>query len=86
MPETDGPRKRIDFWRCVLKRRIGRKGSTHVSPRVWRRKKKAAKIKYSTKDMTPEEMWDKLREARKDYKKAKKEHLESRVKYLESLP
>jgi len=61
---TDMPVKRIDFWECAIKR----KRKLRVKPRLWARKKKAANITMSTKNMTVDEMVQHLKAAKKDSK------------------
>ena len=78
---TDGPIKRIAFWEIALRRKRGCK----VSSRMWDRKKQAAKITSRTRGMTEESMLEELRQAKKDYRKAKKDHHEERLKFLETL-
>ncbi len=80
--ETDEPRKQIDFWMCTMRCRKGSK----VSSRLWRRKKKAAKVTQPIRSMTLPEMDMQLKQAKADYRVAKKNHIESRISYLEAFP
>ena len=79
---TNGLLKRIAFWEIAIRRCK----DIPTPVRLWRRKKKAAKVTYNTSIHTDEELVVKLKEAHEDYKQAKKEHLEHRVTFLESLP
>ena len=68
-----GPIKRILFWSAAIRR----KKKIMVSSWMLARKKKAAKVKGPTGGLSLEEMIDKLQEARRDYRSAKKDHREN---------
>jgi hypothetical protein len=78
---TEGPRRRIIFWEMAIRRRKGKR----VSSRLWRRKKAKAGIVERTKDLTIYDMWSRLRQARLEYREAKKNHEAERQSFLTKL-
>ena len=79
---TESPRRRISFWALALKR----KQNKRVSSRLWRRKKRKAKVTELVGPLTTQDIQDRLTQARLDCRAAKKRHKEERVAFLESLP
>ena len=69
---TEGPRRRISFWSLALKR----KQNKRVSSRLWRRKKRKAKVTELVGPLTTQDIQDRLTQARLDYRAAKKRHKE----------
>ena len=78
---TEIPRRKIIFWNLAIKRQKGGK----VSPRLWRQKKSKAKITKSTCNLTLEDMYQRLVQARQAYRQAKRNHHEERTSFLASL-
>ena len=78
---VDIPRKRIQFWEIAIRRRKGIK----VSVNLWKRRKKKAKVTFSTRDLSDDDMSAHLKLARSDYRKAKKDHEQLRETFLEKL-
>ena len=76
-----GPIKRIDFWGCAIRR----KRKLKVRPKLWARKKAAAGITGPTGHLTVDEMLQKLKEARTEYREIKKKDREERLKFLDTL-
>ncbi len=98
---TSVPLKQIDFWDTAIKRKFPRPDKqtrrcpSHstptpappkVSPRLWRRKKKAAGVTEAVGPMTLQEMLDKKQGALDAYHKAKKDHDNLRTTFLKSFP
>ena len=79
---TSKPLKALDFWDLAIRRRLG----YNVSPTHWRRKKDEAHITISTKTMTIPEMLEQVRLVKKQYRKAKHDSRNERVKFLNNLP
>jgi hypothetical protein len=78
---TEGPRRRIHFWILAIRRSKGGK----VSSRLWRRKKKKANISEAVRMLSIEDMESRLRQARLDYRQAKKNHKAERETFLKTL-
>ena len=56
-----------------------------VSVQLWKRKKKKAKISQGLRAMTNEDMIAQLKQAEQEYSKAKKDHKNSRLKFLDTI-
>lgn len=67
---TDVPRKHFEFWAIAISRRKGCK----VSGRLWRRKKHMAGIKEVVKDLTDEQMEERLQDAKSSIVQQRKKH------------
>jgi hypothetical protein len=78
---TKGPRRHINFWNLAIKRRKGGK----VSSRLWRRKKKKAEITEAVRPLSISAMTEQLKQARQDYRQAKKNHKAERETFLQTL-
>ena len=83
--------RQIAFWDIAIARRLasskeGSQNTHQVSSRLWRRKKKAAKITHPTAPLSLEEMQALRRKAKKGYKRAKRKHKENREDFLDKLP
>ena len=78
---TEMPKKIIAFWEIAIKRRKG----LPISPQHWQRKKDDAGIKDATQHLSIAQMEANVREGKKAYGKAKKNHKEERVKFLDTL-
>ena len=78
---TDGPVKRIDFWETAIKRRRG----MTCHPSTWDRKKAKAGIQEHIRTLSIQDMIERLKAARQDYRKAKKDHEKERVSFLDTL-
>jgi hypothetical protein len=78
---TEGPRRRIHFWILAIRRSKG----GEVSSRLWRRKKKKANISEAVRLLSIEDMEARLRQARLDYRQAKKNHKAERETFLKTL-
>jgi hypothetical protein len=78
---TDGPRKAIDFWNTAIRRRCGVK----VSSRLWQRKKKKAHIEEDIGELSLDELRQRLSDARKEYRQARKGATEARKKFIETF-
>ena len=78
---TEGPRRRINFWTLAIKRREG--GA--VSSLLWRRKKQKAGIQESTRELSLQDMRERLLQARQEYRQAKARHHTERESFLQSL-
>ncbi|CAB9501614.1 expressed unknown protein [Seminavis robusta] len=78
---TEHPKLRIAFWETAIRRR---KGLT-VGASLWNRKKRAAQISELVDHLSLDTSILRLQAARKEYKKAKKNHKEHRIKFLEQL-
>ncbi len=76
---VDEPRKRIAFWRIAIRRQEGR----FVRSRLWSRKKKAAKVNFRVGGLTIDDMKAHLKAAMTDYRAAKKNHADSRIKFMD---
>jgi hypothetical protein len=86
--------KELAFWDIALRRKFPttqgsdpeRQQRAQLSSRLWRRKKKAAGIKYKIGNMSKAEMEGKRRQAKDAYVKAKGDHEALRTKFLDTLP
>ena len=78
---TEQPRHEIAFWKVALRRRKGMRVSTNM----WCRKKKKANVVQDTAPMTEQDLVDALKQAKQAYAKAKKNHADSRIKFLETF-
>ena len=95
---TAGPLKEIAFWDIAIQRKFPSSRPTRsrqgrhqpyapcISPRLWRRKKKAANIETPTSGMSKHEMIQKRRTAKAAHKQAKADHANLRVNFLDLLP
>jgi hypothetical protein len=86
--------KDLAFWDVALRPKFPtvhgsdpeRQQRAQLSSRLWRRKKKAAGIRYKIGNMSKEEMEHKQREAKEAYVKAKCDHEALCTKFLDTLP
>ena len=81
--KTANPRRKARFWTMAIQRRTGRK---RIRSRQWNRAKKKAAITHSIANMTLDEMRTALQQAQEAYKKARKDHIESRISFIEQFP
>lgn len=79
---TEMPRRAIEFWRIAIRRRKG----IRVRSRLWKRKKKLAKIEMPTKHLSIPDMYKELRAALTQYRLAAKTDGDSRLKFIETFP
>ncbi len=79
---TNGPLLQIDFWETAIRRRRG----VQVRTKLWHRKKASANISRATKPMTIPDMLVALKLAKQAFGKAKKDHANHRVKFIETFP
>jgi hypothetical protein len=78
---TELPKHVIAFWELAIKRRSG----IRISPQHWKRKRKKAKVTEDSKDLSLDDMMERLKSAKKEYKTAKSNHKEERVKFLDTM-
>ena len=79
---TEKPRREVAFWQLAIRRRLG----LPVSSRLWKRRKKKANIIEDIRSLSLPQIYDKQKQAKLDYRKAKKEHDDSRLKFIDTFP
>ena len=87
-PDIALPLREIIFWDIAIRRRklcTSEDATGRVSPKLWKRLKKRAQIHGPIGHMTLEELYEKRREAKAKYKKAKKNHKKLRIKFIETF-
>jgi len=75
------PHKEIQFWDIAIKRRQTGK----VSPKLWQRKKRAAKITKNTRTMTIDDMKKEHTAALNRYREAARRDTEARVRFMDTF-
>ena len=78
---TSIPRKEIFFWQLAISRRKGH----FIHPRRWQRAKKAARVREQVCLLDLPTMATRLKDATTRYRKARKDHLSSRLSFIEGF-
>ena len=92
-PELDLSLKRLAFWDIAIARRQmaerkatgNRMRKREISSRMWRRKKKAAKLTIKTRHLSLTEMEDLRKKEKQNYGELKKRHRTLRTTFLDTL-
>ena len=79
---TEKPRREVAFWQLAIRRRLG----LPVSPRLWKRRKKKANITEPIRSLTLSQLNERQKQAKLEYRKAKKTHDDSRQKFIDTFP
>ena len=87
-PEVAQPLRELIFWDLAIRRRkLATEGDAagKVSPSLWRRTKKRARITEPIGHMSLDDLYTKRREAKAKYKTAKKNHKKLRLKFIDTF-